>query len=96
MNRKDILKILRRHGDELKALGISSLALFGSAARDDMKAESDIDLLVEFATPPGFRGYMRARQRLEELLGLKVDLVMKGALKPEAWETVRKEMVDVA
>ncbi len=52
MTRDEILRLLRDHHEDLIHLGVKSLALFGSAARDEADAESDVDLLVEFAAPP--------------------------------------------
>jgi hypothetical protein len=64
--------------------GVSELALFGSALRDDFRPESDIDVLVSFAPEVhvGFLTLARLRRELEELLGRRVDLVPKAGLKP--------------
>ena len=71
--------------------GVKELSLFGSAARGEMKPESDIDLMVEFQ--PGERvGMIRYETlvgELERLAGRKVDLVTKLGLKP--W--VRSEVL---
>ena len=49
MQRDDVLKILAKHGDELRQqFGVKSLALFGSVARGEAMETSDVDLLVEF------------------------------------------------
>ena len=96
MHKHEILDILRRHQKELREMGVKSLSLFGSAAKDALGPQSDIDLLVSFSSPPGFRGYMRVKFRLEELLGREVDLVMEGALQESAGELLRSELVHVA
>ncbi|MCX6596928.1 MAG: nucleotidyltransferase family protein [Acidobacteria bacterium] len=71
--------------------GVKELSLFGSAARGEMTAESDIDLMVEFQ--PGERvgmiRYETLASELERLAGRKVDLVTKRGLKP--W--VRSEVL---
>ena len=96
MNRDEILKILRAHRDELrKRFGVKSLAVFGSVARGEARPDSDVDILVEFESSPGFDGYMALKFYLEDLLGRKVDLVMKNALKPWARDVVLREKVDV-
>ena len=96
MKRDEILKTLRAHRDELrKRFGVKSLAVFGSVARGEAKPESDVDILVEFESSPGFDGYMALKFYLEDLLGRKVDLVMKSALKPWARDVVLREKVDV-
>jgi predicted nucleotidyltransferase len=55
-----------------------------------------VDLLVVFASPPGFEGYWRVKEFLESVLGNPVNLVMKGALKPWAAPQVLREAVRVA
>lgn len=96
MTRDDILRILREHRQDLTGLGVKSLALFGSAARNEASEASDVDLLVEFTSEPGFRGYMRLKFYLEDLLGSRVDLVMADALKPWARPAVEREAIHVA
>jgi len=95
MMRDEIIRQLRDHLEELKGMGVNRIALFGSFARGEEQAESDIDLLVEFSSPPGFDGYMRVKFYLEDLLSAKVDLVMIGALKPWAREKVQREAIYV-
>ena len=71
--------------------------LFGSVPAGVLVARTyGVDLLVAFATPPGFEGYWRVKEFLESLLGRPVDLVMKGALKPWAVSEVLGEAVRVA
>jgi predicted nucleotidyltransferase len=96
MTRDEILRLLREHREDLTRLGVESLVLFGSTARDEAGAESDVDLLVDFASPPDFDGYMNLKFYLEDLLGRRVDLVMKGALKPWARPAVEREAIYVA
>ena len=65
--------------------GVSSLYVFGSAAREDFRVgESDVDLLVEFGPMDGHaraHAYFDLLDELRELLGTEVDLVMAGAVK---------------
>ena len=82
MKREDAVRRLADCREELRErFGVESLTLFGSVARGDEGRESDVDILVEFASPPGFDGYMDLKFHLEELLGTPVDLVMKTALR---------------
>jgi len=95
-NRDIVLNTLKRHKDELwKRFGVKSLAIFGSVARGEAGPDSDVDILVEFESSPGFDGYMALKFYLEDLLDRKVDLVMKNALKPWARDVVLREKVDV-
>jgi uncharacterized protein len=72
---------------------IDSLALFGSVARGDDKASSDVDLLVEFSTTPDLLTFIELEERLEEVLGRNVDLVPKRKLRTELADAVLKEAV---
>ncbi len=89
--------MLRRSLGELTArYDVASLWLFGSCARRDDSAGSDVDLVVTFRSTPTFDRYMDLRYRLEELLGSPVDLVTAGSLRPRFAERVRQEGVRVA
>jgi uncharacterized protein len=64
--------------------GIRSLRLFGSAARNELRDDSDIDLLVDFEPDrtPGLLGIAKLELELQELLGRDVDLRAPGDLSP--------------
>ena len=70
------------HRDELIQLGIKTLAVFGSVARDEARPDSDIDILVEFQDKATFDGYMDLKFFLEDLLGHPVNLVSKKSIRP--------------
>ena len=93
MQQRDALHILRAHRQELKEFGVKSIAVFGSAARGEARPESDIDILVEFEKTIGLFVFLRLRHRLEELLGRRVDLVTRGALKHQLRDQILKEAV---
>jgi len=89
---REIISRLSGHRDELRGLGVASLALFGSAARDETGPQGDIDLLVEFVRPVGFFHFHRVQERLAEILGVdRVDLVSKQAVIPELRERIFAE-----
>ncbi len=94
--RDEILNTLRVNADELRRLGIASIAVFGSVARDEATRESDVDLLVEFTGPVGLFEFNRIRRRLEELVGHPVDLVTRDALHPALAENILREAVNAA
>jgi hypothetical protein len=74
--------------------GVESLAVFGSVARGDAEASSDVDLLVRFrGEPPGLFEYVRLERHLSELLDRSVDLVMESALKPRLRDRILAESV---
>lgn len=72
---------------------IGQLAVFGSAARGQMRPDSDIDLLVEFLPEAdvGLLQHIAAEREFSELLGRKVDLVSKRALRDALKESVLSE-----
>jgi len=74
---------------------VKSLALFGSYVRQEQTAQSDLDLLVEFDEPPSLLEFVRLERTLSESLGIKVDLVMKTALKPGIGRRIMQEIVPV-
>jgi uncharacterized protein len=93
---EEIASRLARHRDELRACGVRSLALFGSAARGEAAPASDLDLLVDFDGPATFDRYMDLHLLLEEVLGRRIDLVTRAALKPRLRPTIEREAVRVA
>ena len=70
-----------------------SLDLFGSIARGDSGADSDVDLLVEFDRPVGLFQFFRVQRRLEAIVGRPVDLVMKDAIKRQLRTRIPAEAV---
>lgn len=75
--------------------GVKQLGVFGSVSRGENVESSDIDILVEFSRPIGLFKFIELEEYLGELLGKKVDLVTKNALKPAIKEDVLKEVVYV-
>ncbi len=84
--REEILRIAKRHG-------VGAIRVFGSAARGEAGAESDVDFLIEVngQTPPWFPGGLVAE--LETLLGRRVDVVESSALREEMRRRVLDEAV---
>jgi len=72
--------------------GVKTLGIFGSYITGKQKETSDVDILVEFERPIGLLKFVTLEQELSELLGKKVDLVMKSALKPRIGERILKEV----
>ena len=96
MQRDNVLSILRQHQATLKTLGVRSLALFGSVARDEATSASDVDVLVEFEPPITFDRYMDVKFFLEDQLHVNVDVVSWNALKPQIRSIVEQEAIHVA
>lgn len=76
--------------------GVSNLWIFGSHARGESKPGSDIDLLVDFESPPGFDNFMGLKMELEDRLGAKVDLLCRRACAPRFLKAIEPELLHVA
>ena len=97
LKRDDVVSKLREHNQELsQRYGIGSLFLFGSVARDEARADSDADLLVEFRQPVGLFEFIELQQRIESILGCDVDLGTKRSLKSHLNDQVFQEAIRVA
>jgi uncharacterized protein len=75
--------------------GVTQLALFGSTARDEARANSDLDILVSFDGPATSARYFGVQFYLEDQLGCSVDLVTEKALRPELRPFIEKEAINV-
>lgn len=95
MQRQQVSEILSRHAIQLKEFKVKSLMLFGSVARDEANADSDVDLLVEFEKPVGLLTFVGLQQFLEEILNRSVDLGTPDSLKPYLKDNVLREAVSV-
>lgn len=96
MQRDDILQILHDHKSEFAQFGVASLAIFGSVARDEAGPQSDVDILVEFSGAATFDHYMGLKIYLEDLLGMRIDLATRQALKPRIRPAIEREAIHVA
>jgi predicted nucleotidyltransferase len=95
MRRVEIIDKLRAHRAELCAAGIVHLRLHGSVARGEASSESDVDLIAEFE--PGRRftiiDMVKLENRLQDLLGVKVDLSPANTLKEPVRQRAEREAV---
>ena len=90
---KDIKDTLAQHKEELrKKYKVKYIGIFGSYARGKQRKKSDIDILVEFEEPIGLFKFMELEEYLKNLLGIKVDLVTREALKPHIGERILEEV----
>lgn len=96
MRREEVLNALSQHRPRLAELGVKSLRLFGSVARNEASTASDVDLLVAFDRSPSFSEFMRLKILLEDLLGTKVDLVTERGLRPRVRPNVERDAILVA
>ncbi|MBT8349858.1 MAG: nucleotidyltransferase family protein [Deltaproteobacteria bacterium] len=96
MTKQELEKKLVAHRHELRKMGVISLAVFGSVARNETTQQSNIDLLVDFDRDVGLFHLFEIQHRLEEILGVpKVDLIQKGAIHPALQKQILSEAVNV-
>jgi predicted nucleotidyltransferase len=93
VTREEIQRLLSEQRAELTSLGVRCLHVFGSVARGESAPNSDVDLLVDFDRPIGLFHFFRVQQRLERILGSRVDLVMREAVKPQLRDRILGEAV---
>ena len=77
----------------LQSHGASRVGLFGSAARGEMRDDSDIDILVDIQNDISLLEFVGIKQELEEELGRKVDLVEYDTIKPSLKENILRNQV---
>jgi hypothetical protein len=95
MNRQEIFYQITTHQAELQALGVKSLELFGSVAKDETHPGSDIDFLAEFSEPISLFQFIQIKLYLQDLLGYPVDLGTREALKENLRQPVLQEVIRV-
>jgi predicted nucleotidyltransferase len=95
LERERVVRALRAHEVDLRALGVSRLWLFGSLARGDPGRRSDVDVLVSAPSAHDFSLLDLAAVRVElcDLLGRDTDVVIREDVQPRFWETIRDDLV---
>jgi predicted nucleotidyltransferase len=93
----DISQVIESLRRQLPILGqryrVESLAVFGSYVRREQRADSDLDVLVTFTETPSLLKFIELENYLSDMLGLKIDLVMKDSLKPRIGQRILSEAV---
>jgi predicted nucleotidyltransferase len=92
----EALRRIAAHTTELTRFKVKSLAIFGSVARGEASADSDVDLLVEFLEPVGLFEFVRLKRFLESVFDRPVDLVTPDALKRQLRDRILREAVRAA
>ncbi|MGC1778266.1 MAG: nucleotidyltransferase domain-containing protein [Xanthobacteraceae bacterium] len=99
MKRDEIISRLQAHEQELRAVGVTGLALFGSSARGEQRDDSDVDVVVklsEEAQRGGFAYFGRIdslSRRLAEILQRPVDVVAEPIMKDRLRRAVEKDRI---
>ena len=96
VRRNDVLAVMTRLKPVLaRQYGVTRLALFGSAVRDEARPDSDIDIMVAFDGPATSERYFGVQFMLEDELGRSVDLVTDKAMRAELRPYIEREAVNV-
>jgi hypothetical protein len=84
MRRDHVVTLLKQHEPEFRDAGVGALFLFGSVARDEAADTSDIDVFFDLERPQGFTLFdlVALQERMQEILGAKVDLMTRQGMHP--------------
>ncbi len=84
MNKAEAIDNLKRQADTIKAMGATSLYLFGSIVQDEAEPGSDIDLFIDYNPDSRFNAFdlVGIKQFLEDKLGIEVDITTRDGLHP--------------
>ena len=95
ITKEEILNTLAKDKPELqRRFKVRKMALFGSYARGEQRADSDVDILVEVDPSIGLE-FVTLAERIEKLLGVGVDLVSSRAITSKAMEFIGPELIYV-
>ena len=96
LSRNEVVRRLASVEAQVRRLGVRRLALFGSFARDEARAESDVDVLVEFTSErETYDAFLALCDLLENVLERKTDVVTTNALSPIIGPHILAEAIDV-
>jgi predicted nucleotidyltransferase len=93
MNREELLDILLKNEQQLKAKGVKLLGVFGSFARDEQTDKSDVDLIVEFeAGKKSYKRFIELTYFLEDTLNRKVELLTQQSVTKRVMNEIEKDI----
>lgn len=97
MNRIEAIDKLKRRADAIKAMGATSLYLFGSVAQDQAGRESDLDLFIDYDPSSRFNAFdlVGIKQFLETELGVNVDITTRDGLHPMLRDVIEQSAIRV-
>lgn len=97
MDRQSVIDRVRSHEKELRAPGVARAALFGSVARAESRANSDIDLVIELRDNASFSliSHASVRSMLEEWLGTPTDVPIWEDLEPTFRDRIARDRIDI-
>ena len=93
MRKAEVVRILRENMEEIRKFGVRRIGIFGSAVRDELREDSDIDIVVEFERGKGtFENFGGLVEFLERLFGREVDILTPGGIESIRIRTVRERI----
>jgi predicted nucleotidyltransferase len=96
MDREAAVTKLRRHARELRAEGVRTLYLFGSTARNQARATSDVDLFFDYDDPRfSLVELVRVKDRISAILGVDADVMTRDSLHPMLRERIEASAIRV-
>ncbi len=97
MNKIEAITELKRRAEVIQALGATSLYLFGSVVRDEAKAASDLDILIDYDRDSRFNAFdlVGIKQYLEHELGVEVDVTTRDGLHPMLRSDIEQSAIRV-
>jgi uncharacterized protein len=98
MKKDEVIAILRAHQPELHRMGVKHAALFGSVARGEADAKSDIDIAIEIDPDTqknmGVYDYVDIKLFIADLFSGDVDVVKRHKVKPSMIERIERDRID--
>jgi uncharacterized protein len=98
MNREQITEILLQRADALRAIGATSLYMFGSRARGDNRPDSDLDLFIDYRNEPkrpSLLDIIAFERDIETIVGIPVHLTMRDSLHSIIANNIEKDSLQV-
>jgi predicted nucleotidyltransferase len=97
MRKSEAIERLKSNAEAIRALGATSLYLFGSVARDEAKQASDIDLFIDYDPASRFNAFdlIGIKLMLEEKLDAPVDITTRDGLHPRLKSTIEETAMQV-
>jgi hypothetical protein len=93
---EEIKKIITKHKDEInRKYGVKEIGIFGSYVKGEQKETSDVDILVDFEKPVSLLQIVSLENYLSDIVGIKVDILLKKNIRAELKEFILKETVSV-
>jgi hypothetical protein len=97
MNRIEAIDSLKRRADAIKAMGATSLYLFGSVVQDEAARDSDLDLFIDYDPSSRFNAFdlVGIKQFLETELGIDVDITTRDGLHPMLRDIIEQSAIRI-